>query len=239
MTDTVQPRSLGFPSDAFAYFDGLGADNSKEYFRIHREEYERAVHQPMLELATVLSPEFGDVTVLRPQRDTRVSNDKSPYKSYQGAYVDIARDLGFWIHLNAAGLYASGRFYPHAAAKLNRYRVKVDQDADGASLASLVAELRVDGFTIGGHKLKTRPRGVPADHPHVDLLCHRTFDVGRTFSRTPGAGLLEPVAAVRETWHSVRPFLDWFVTHTTSCEPIAAEHSSLQPDTSGRGNGPG
>jgi uncharacterized protein (TIGR02453 family) len=211
MTDTAQTPSHGFPSEAFAYFEGLDADNSKEYFRLHRDEYDRAVHQPMLELAAVLSPEFGNVTVLRPQRDTRGSNDKSPYKSYEGAYVDIAQSLGFWVHLDVSGLYVSGRFYPHTAAKLNRYRATVDEDAAGTSLAALVAELRADGFTIGGDQLKTGPRGVPADHPRIDLLCHRTFDVGRVFSREPGVGLPDPASAVRETWRAVRPFLDWFI----------------------------
>jgi uncharacterized protein (TIGR02453 family) len=210
MTDAAEVHSLGFPGEAFAYFEGLRADNSKEYFRRHREVYEHAVHQPMLTLAAALSQEFGNIKVLRPQRDTRVSNDKSPYKAYEGAYVDIAHSLGFWVHLDVRGLYASGRFYPHAVAKLTRYRAAVDDDTSGTRLAALTTELRAGGFTIEGDRLKTGPRGFPVDHPRLDLLCHRTLDVGRTFSRRPGADLQDITSAVRETWRTVRPLLDWF-----------------------------
>jgi uncharacterized protein (TIGR02453 family) len=214
VTGTEVHASPSFPNEAFAYFEGLAVDNSKEYFRRNRETFDRAVYRPMAALVAALSGEFGDVMVLRPQRDSRFSNDKSPYKRYQGAYVDIQQALGFWVHLDASGLYASGRFYPRTAVATNLYRAAVDDDVTGVQLAALMDELVFDGFSIGGDRLKTRPRAVLADHPRLDLMRHRTLDFGRTFARRPGAGLPDPLSAVRSTWRAVRPLLDWLYVHT-------------------------
>ncbi|MFB7265739.1 DUF2461 family protein, partial [Streptomyces nojiriensis] len=124
----------GFPPSALRLYEDLAADNSKEAWRLrHRERYERDVRAPMDELAAELSMHFkesafaespgsGGVRVLGPVRDTRMSHDKSPYKTYQGAYLDLLPCLGLWVHLDRHGLYASGRWYPYAGAEVARYR---------------------------------------------------------------------------------------------------------------------
>ncbi|MGW7331201.1 DUF2461 family protein, partial [Streptomyces sp. NPDC054840] len=119
----------GFPPSALRLYEDLAADNSKEAWRSrHRERYERDVRAPMDELAAELSTfsggsaGAGEVRVLGPVRDTRMSHDKSPYKTYQGAYLDLLPCLGLWVHLDRHGLYASGRWYPYAGAEVARYR---------------------------------------------------------------------------------------------------------------------
>ncbi|MGW1957944.1 DUF2461 family protein, partial [Streptomyces sp. NPDC001920] len=76
-------------------------------------------------------------------------------------------------------------------------------------LAAITARLTGQGFTIGGDRLASRPRGVPADHPRLDLLRHRRIDAGRRLG--PGPALRSARAAdfVRRTWEQVRPLLDW------------------------------
>lgn len=199
----------GFPTEAFRFYADLSADNSKEFWQQHREVYERAVRAPMVALAEALSAEFGDVTVLRPQRDSRFSNDKSPYKIYQGAYVDLAVCLGFWVQIDATGLYASGRFYPYDPKEVARYRAAVDDAGTGAELESVVADLRRSGCEIGGERLRTRPRGYPESHPRLDLLRHKKLDVGRRFAVESWLHSPEALDRVRATWHDVRPLLDW------------------------------
>ncbi|MFC4061530.1 DUF2461 domain-containing protein [Planomonospora corallina] len=199
----------GFPHEAFEFYRDLTTDNSKEFWKRRREVYENAVRAPMAALAGELSEEFGQVQVLRPQRDSRFSNDKSPYKTYQGAYLDTAPCLGYWVQIDASGLYASGRFYPYDPAEVARYRETVDSDGSGEELAALVAGLRAGGFDVGGDRLKTRPRGFPEDHPRLDLLRHRKLDVGRRFGPGPRLASREALDLVRAAWREAGSLLDW------------------------------
>ncbi|MFG2336353.1 DUF2461 domain-containing protein [Streptomyces yangpuensis] len=216
----------GFPPSALRLYEDLAADNSKEAWRLrHRERYERDVRAPMDELAAELGTFFedwsgpGGVQVLGPVRDTRMSHDKSPYKTYQGAYLDLLPCLGLWVHLDRDGLYASGRWYPYAGAEVTRYRAAVEEEDGGTELAAITGRLAEQGFVLGGDRLKSRPRGVPADHPRLDLLRHRKIDAGRRHG--PAAGLHTARAGefVRETWLLVRPLLDWMAARELTPKP--------------------
>ncbi|GLX47285.1 TIGR02453 family protein [Streptomyces hygroscopicus subsp. hygroscopicus] len=201
----------GIPDDAFDFFRELGLDNSKSFWRRHRDRHERVVRGPMADLVAELAPEFGELRMLRPQRDTRASHDKSPYKTYQGALVDLEPGLGFWLHLDASGLHATGRYYSRAPQETAAYRSVVAEDR-GGELQSLVDGLETLGYTVGGATLQTRPRGIRADHPRVALLRHRTLDIGRSCDRT-AAGLPSAAEWVALTWRELRPTLDWLSVH--------------------------
>ncbi|MFJ2748383.1 DUF2461 domain-containing protein [Streptomyces sp. NPDC087297] len=224
----------GFPPSALRLYEDLAADNSKEAWRLrHRERYERDVRAPMDELAAELSTyvkesDFrestgsggsGGVQVLGPVRDTRMSHDKSPYKTYQGAYLDLLPCLGLWVHLDRHGLYASGRWYPYAGAEVARYRAAVEQEDGGAELAAIAGRLEAQGFVLGGDRLRSRPRGVPADHPRLGLLRHRKIDAGRRYGPDAGLHTARAGELVRETWQAVRPLLDWMAARALTPQP--------------------
>ncbi|MER6446394.1 DUF2461 domain-containing protein [Streptomyces venezuelae] len=219
----------GFPPSALRLYEDLAADNRKETWRLrHRERYERDVRAPMDELAAELGTFFaesagaggpGGVRVLGPVRDTRMSRDKSPYKTYQGAYLDLLPCLGLWVHLDRHGLYASGRWYPYAGAEVARYRAAVEEEDGGAELAAIAGRLEDQGFTLGGDRLKSRPRGVPADHPRLGLLRHRTIDAGRRIGPDDGLHSARAGELVRETWRLVRPLLDWAAARELTPQP--------------------
>jgi hypothetical protein len=88
-------------------------------------------------------------------------------------------------------------------------------DPASGELAALIAELSGRGFTIGGDRLKTRPRGVPADHPRLELLRHRTLDIGRGFPPDLVHDGSAPTR-VAETWRAVLPVLRWVSEHIRS-----------------------
>ncbi|KOG51660.1 hypothetical protein ADK75_16905 [Streptomyces virginiae] len=221
----------GFPPSALRLYEDLAGDNSKEAWRLrHRERYERDVRAPMDELAAELSTYFtesgfrastgsGGVQVLGPVRDTRMSRDKSPYKTYQGAYLDLLPCLGLWVHLDRHGLYASGRWYPYAGAEVARYRAAVEQEDGGAELAAIAGRLEDQGFVLGGDRLRSRPRGVPADHPRLGLLRHRKIDAGRRYGPDAGLHTARAGELVRETWQAVRPLLDWMAARALTPQP--------------------
>ena len=70
---------------------------------------------------------------------------------------------------------------------------------------------------IGGDRLSTRPLGVAADHPRLDLMRHRGLSAGRAYGSTPQvhtAALADRVAA---DWRAMSPLVDWMTDH--ACGP--------------------
>jgi uncharacterized protein (TIGR02453 family) len=159
----------GWPVEAFEFFEGLEADNSKTYWQQNKDRYETLVRAPMEELIDELAPEWGEGKIFRPYRDIRFSPDKSPYKT------NIAATIGAgYVHLSAEGLGAGSGLWHMAPDQLERYRQAVSEDRSGAALEGVVAKARSAGVTVTGHELlKTAPKGYPKDHPRIELLRHK------------------------------------------------------------------
>ena len=59
--------------------------------------------------------------------------------------------------------------------------------------------------------MKTRPRGVPEDHPHLDLLRHRSVTVEKQLGIPSWAGTRTALTKVRGLWRAMTPLLEWRV----------------------------
>ena len=92
----------GWPTEAVEFFRGLEADNTKAYWSAHKGLYEASVREPMADLLSELSGEFGPGRIARPYRDVRFRADKSPYKTQIYAIFD----RGGYVNFSADGLTA-------------------------------------------------------------------------------------------------------------------------------------
>jgi uncharacterized protein (TIGR02453 family) len=203
----------GFSDQGLELYVGLEADNSKEFWAAHKTVWETEVRDPMAALLDALEDEFGPGKVFRPYRDVRFSNDKTPYKTHQGAFVGGTLGIGYYVQLDARGMLAGGGWRAHEPGQVERYRVAVADDASGPPLVAAMDALRAAGFTVEGDPVKTRPRGYPADHPRLDLLRNRSLMVVRGFGApdwlaTPGA-----LDQVRDAWRAVTPLAIWVTEH--------------------------
>jgi hypothetical protein len=104
----------GIPAEAFDFYDGLVADNSRIYWGEHKHEYQKFVKEPLIALATELGPEFGEAHMYRPYRDLRFGKDKTPYKDHQGMFVESKNGLGWYLQLSGAGVMIAGGWYMSA-----------------------------------------------------------------------------------------------------------------------------
>ncbi len=138
----------GFPAEAFSFYERLEADNTRDFWNVHKQEYQRFVREPMIALADELEGEFGPATVFRPNRDIRFSADKSPYKTSQGMFVERAAGTDLYAQLSADGVLASGGFHSHAPDQVERYRLAVDAAPSGSALAGIVAGLGQEGLSV-------------------------------------------------------------------------------------------
>lgn len=160
----------GWPAEAVEFFNGLQADNTKAYWSAHKAHYEASVRQPMAELLSELSGEFGPGRIARPYRDVRFRADKSPYKTE----IYAALDRCGYVNFSAEGLTAAVGYFRMSTAQLERYRHAVDGETDGARLAQVMERLQAEGLEVGGGQtLKGAPRGYPKDHPRSELLRYK------------------------------------------------------------------
>ncbi|MFG1700406.1 DUF2461 domain-containing protein [Nonomuraea sp. NPDC049309] len=208
----------GFPDEAFMFYEGLEADNSKTYFARHRDLYEEAVRASMQALADELEPEFGAVRLFRPYRDVRFSKDKSPYKTHQGAFAGRMPGIGYYVEVSADGLFVAGGVYSTASDQVARYRAAVDEDISGKPLAALAERLEAAGYELMGDRLKTRPKGFGEDHPRIGLLRHRTLYAGVRWEPEPWVHTSEVRGRVERAWRAFGPLVEWLCTHVRGSE---------------------
>jgi uncharacterized protein (TIGR02453 family) len=203
-------RFGGFPATAFDFYAGLRADNSKAYWSSHRDVYDGSVRAPLAALLDDLAGEFGgEVSLFRPFRDIRFARDKSPYKTHQGGFAEVAPGVGYHLQIDADGLLVSGGFHARDAAHTRAYRAAVTEPGSGERLAAVAASLTEAGFTIEGEQ--TRPRGIPPDHPRLDLVRRKWLTAGRRYPPSPRLADQPAAALVRSDWARLRPLIDWIM----------------------------
>ncbi|MER7169261.1 DUF2461 domain-containing protein [Micromonospora sp. NPDC000207] len=203
----------GFPKEAFAFYRDLDEDNSKEFWHAHKDTYDTCVRDPMQALAERLGDRFGPTKVWRPQRDVRFAKDKSPYKTYQGLTAGSADSVGYYLQLDGHGVHLGGGYHGLTSAQVERYREAVDADRSGRRLVEIVDGLRDDGWQIVGERLKTRPRGCPADHPRVELLRFRSLGAESYVKEGDRLHRASAEKVVRDGWSQVRRLVDWLDRH--------------------------
>jgi uncharacterized protein (TIGR02453 family) len=200
----------GWPAEALEFYEGLEAENSKEYWTSHKDVYERCVREPMEALLEELAPQYGEAKIFRPNRDIRFSADKSPYKTHIGAVLEG----GGYVQLSADGLGAGSGCYQMTPDQLARYREAVAEEKSGKALESVVAKLRKAGIEMMSHdRLKSAPRGYPKDHPRIELLRNKNLAAWRHWPVEAWLGTPEAKKHVVAFLKATRPLNDWLSTN--------------------------
>ena len=190
---------MNFPAETLRFLRALKRNNRREWFEAHRGDYEAYVRQPMTAIVERLAvdlrafaPELvasPKISLYRIYRDTRFSENKTPYKTHvaavfptrglpkhegAGAYFQIAAD-GVWI---GGGMYLPPppqllAVREHIATHLNQLRAIVESPAFRRQFGAL------DGDTL------TRvPRGFSKDSPAAEYLKYKRFVAGADFPAT-------------------------------------------------------
>lgn len=205
----AQVAFRGWSSAALEFYEGLEADNSKQYWHSHKDVYDHVVRAPMDQLLGELESEFGEIHLFRPYRDTRFSADKPPYKTSIAATVGAG-----YVEFSASGLRVGAGYYQMSSPQLDRYRAAVDRQDSGSELEAVVAAIRSQGSEIRSFdELKTAPRGFPRDHPRIDLL--RFKGIITLTAWPPGAWLATKAAKgrVEMFFRNSAPLIEWLVQH--------------------------
>jgi uncharacterized protein (TIGR02453 family) len=179
----------GFPQAARRFLAELSENNNREWFEAHKQDYRRLIIEPALAFTVALGEHLrsispgvsydlrtnGSGSMMRIYRDTRFSEDKTPYKTNLGIVFwegsgKKTESPGFYFHMDAeyTGMFAGVYRFPQPL--LSAYREAVAEEQMGSELAAVVERLRGAGYTIGGAHYKRVPRGYDASHARADLL---------------------------------------------------------------------
>lgn len=202
----------GIPAAAAEFYGEL-EQNNKDWWHAHSDVYAVSVKAPLAALLERLEPRFGPGKIFRPNRDIRLSQDKSPYKTAQGAFASYQEGVGYYLQLSADGLLVGGGYHSHSPAQLARYRNAVDAAGTGEQLQHIVDATAQAGFTVEGEKLKTLPRGFPKDHPRAELLKHKSLSASMALGQPPWLSSSAAEFEIARLWDQLRPLVAWIGRH--------------------------
>jgi uncharacterized protein (TIGR02453 family) len=200
----------GWPPEASTWFEELAANNTKAWFHANRATYDEAVRGPLEALVDDVMEEFGELRVSRPNRDTRFSKDKTPYKPDIYAMNRRPDGSGYYVRYGRDGLSVGGGLYAPERARLAQVRDAIDDDEKGAELVRVIAGLEASGMALmRAGALKTAPKGYAVDHPRIELL--RLPHLAAVTEFRPAKWMQTPKAEDRivGVWRAMAPLLDW------------------------------
>jgi uncharacterized protein (TIGR02453 family) len=185
-----------FSPRAVTFLRGLKKNNDRAWFAAHKEQYEGEVRAPMAALVERLTVELRRfapdlvasprVSLYRIYRDTRFSDDKSPFKTQVGAifpHRDLPRHqgAGLYLEIGAARVMIAGGLYMPQPPDLQALREHLaDNYAHFRTLVESPAFKRTAG-PVTGDSLRRVPRGYQPDHPAAEYLKLRQFLFGREY----------------------------------------------------------
>lgn len=189
-----------FSEETFAFLFDLDVFNSRAWMDANRHRYERYVKQPLYDFCDDLagplhrqvSPQLVSIgaikggSVFQIHRDTRFSDDKTPYKTNAGAWfahedsADASTPLpGIYLHLEPGNCFMAAGIYRPPTATLNAVRDKIVATPGAWTRARNAVEDA--GFALMGEQLRTAPRGYPRDHRHIEDLRRTSYVARRGF----------------------------------------------------------
>lgn len=206
----------------FDFLLALQAHNNKPWFQAHRVEYEVA-RQCYAEFIDDFIQEFRLIEdfenlsakdcVFRIYRDVRFAKDKAPYKPNMGASIALGGKhslrAAYYIHIEPPGKsFLAGGVYMPTPDQLAAIRRAIDRDPSKLKAAIGSKPFKKYFGSLSGEKLKTPPRGYPADHPEIELLKYKQFI---TSSALTDKDVLSPrlVAGTVEVFAALKPLLDF------------------------------
>lgn len=179
-------------SATFKFLKGLKENNNRQWFQLHREEYEQARSNVLGLVDHVIAGIAGfdppiieqapEECLFRINRDVRFSREKSPYKVHFGAFItDRGRKVdraGYYVHVQPGESVLAGGLYMPPGRELKAVRQAILED--NRTLRRIISRplfVKLFGRTLPGHRLKTAPRDIPRDHRDIDLLQLTSFEI--------------------------------------------------------------
>ncbi len=175
----------------YTFLKEIAAHNDREWFHAHQPEYKAArasyeayVQEMILRIAAFdpsVAYQTPKTCIYRFARDTRFSNDKSPYKRHFGAFVcSHGRKSyrgGYYLHLEPGNSLIAGGSWCPPAPLLKHIRETIVDDIDHFRSIVEAPDFHALFPVVGEDLVKTTPKGFPKDFPYSEYLRPRLYTV--------------------------------------------------------------
>ena len=188
-----------FPRESLTFLRALKRNNRREWFQPRKERFDTEVRAPMLAIIERLAPDLHAIApeivvdpktaMYRIYRDTRFSENKTPYKTHVAAvfpWRGLAKHegAGLYFHISPDEVWIGGGMYAPPTPQLQAVREHI-----AANVKRLRAIVESPGFrrqvgSLDGERLQRVPRGFPKEHEAAGYLKYRQFLAGRELSPT-------------------------------------------------------
>ena len=207
-------------SSVFEFLKKLKKNNNRDWFNKNKSTY-LTEHEKIIAFADALLVEMnkhdhietasGKKSLHRIYRDTRFSNDKTPYKlNWSGNFkrATVALRGGYYFHLEPCNTFVGGGFWGPSPEDLKR--IREDIAINGEDLLKIIDSKKFKS-TFGklqGDALKTAPKGFDKDHEFIELIRMKQFLIAKSFSDKE---VFEPNFHVKmcAAFKEMRPFFDY------------------------------
>jgi uncharacterized protein (TIGR02453 family) len=190
---------MNFPPETLRFLRALKRNNRREWFNAHRDDYESYVRQPMTAIVERLAvdlrgfaPELvasPKVSMYRIYRDTRFSENKTPYKTHIASSFPTRglakhEGAGTYFHISPDEVWIGGGMYAPQPPQL--YAVREHISGHLKQLRAIVESpaFRRQFGALEGEPLKRVPRGFAKEDPAADYLKFTRFIAGAEFPST-------------------------------------------------------
>jgi uncharacterized protein (TIGR02453 family) len=179
-----------FPAKTLSFLRALKRNNRREWFQPRKDQYEEFVRAPMIQLIDRLASDMRSfapelvadpkVSLFRVYRDTRFSNDKTPYKTHVAARFPMrafprGEGAGLYMEIAPGWVWMGGGMYMPTTADLHDIRAQIASTYPRFhTIVTNAAFTRACG-ELTGERLTRVPLGYAKDHPAAHYLQFKQF----------------------------------------------------------------
>ena len=187
-------RISSLPRRSLAFLRALKRNNRREWFQPRKEQFDADVREPMLAIVERLADDLRSIApeivvdpktaMYRIYRDTRFSENKTPYKTHVAAVfpwrgLEKHEGAGLYFHVSPDEVWMGGGMYSPQTAQLQAVREHI-----AGNVRRMRAIVESPGFRrqvgdLEGERLQRVPHGFPKDHAAAEYLKYRQFLAGR------------------------------------------------------------
>ena len=194
----------------------------REWFHERKEQYQLHCRGPIVDVIERLADDFRSfapemvanpkVSLLRPFRDTRFSDDKTPLKTHIGAtfpHRALGRMNGAWFYFEVASGWVwigGGMWRPDTSQLLLVREHIVANQPRFEAIVNAPAFKKIGG--LQGDRLTRVPRGFAKDHPAAPYLQHRQFMAFRE-EEPAFATRTDFYRQLRDTFQAIAPLVEF------------------------------
>ncbi len=209
--------------ETIAFLRKLSRNNNREWFNAHKDEYlkvkarvENLSERLIAEVAS-FDPEAACLTpsdcTYRIYRDTRFSQDKTPYKTHIGIFINPpfgkkSNRMGYYLHIEPGNCFVAAGTVCLPPKVVTAIRKSIFDNVEEYSALINDPEFKKIYPAVGENPVKTAPKGFPKDWPYLELVRPRDFVTSHALTDAEITGA-DIARLAGELFRVAKPFNDF------------------------------